>query len=94
MHSAFGADARARPRVILADRQQWIGWDMGEEARTVIDEALAALGVEMRPGVCIAAIDEADATLTTGERIAAETVVCCAGMRAHPLTGRFPCSPC
>src|SRR6516164_4208085 len=38
--TAFGADARARPRVILADRQRWIGSDMGEEARAVIDEAL------------------------------------------------------
>jgi NADH dehydrogenase len=48
------------------------------------------LGVETRPCVFIAAIDEAGATLTTGERIAAETVVWCAGMHAHPLTGRFP----
>ena len=63
---------------------------MGEEARAVIDEALAVLDVETRPGVSVAAIDEAGATLSTGEHIAAETVVWCAGMRAHPLTGRFP----
>ena len=90
LRTAFGTDARALPRVILADRQQWIGSDMGEEASAVIDEALAVLGVEMRPGVSVAAIDEAGATLTTGERIAAETVVWCAGMHADPLTGRFP----
>jgi NADH:ubiquinone reductase (H+-translocating) len=90
LRTAFGADARARPRVILADRQQWIGSDMGEEARAVIDEALTVLDVETRPGVSIAAIDEAGATLSTCEHIAAETVVWCAGMQAHPLTGRFP----
>ena len=78
------------PRVILADRQPWIGSDMGEEARAVIDEALAALGVETRPGVSVAAIDEDGATLSTGERIAAATVVWCAGMQAHPLTRLFP----
>ncbi|HJU16989.1 MAG TPA: FAD-dependent oxidoreductase [Stellaceae bacterium] len=77
-------------RVILADRQEWIGSDMGEEARAVIAEALAALGVETRPGVSVAAIDGEGAVLTSGERIAARTVVWCAGMEAHPLTRRFP----
>jgi NADH dehydrogenase len=78
------------PRVILADRQPWIGSDMGEEARAVIDEALASLGVETRPGISVAAIDGEGAVLTTGEHIAAETIVWCAGMEAHPLTRRFP----
>lgn len=78
------------PRVILADRQDWIGSDMGEEARAVIAEALTDLGIETRPGVSIAAIDGEGAVLETGERIAAATVVWCAGMAAHPLTRRFP----
>jgi NADH dehydrogenase len=84
------ADPSARPRVILADRQPWIGSDMGEEARVVIAEALAALGVETRPGVSVAAVDAEGATLSSGERIAAGTVVWCAGMQAHPLTRLFP----
>ena len=78
------------PRVILADREPWIGSDMGESARPVIAEALAALNIETRVGVSVACVDEDGATLTTGERIAAATVVWCAGMRAHPLTARFP----
>lgn len=78
------------PRVILADRQPWIGSDMGEGARRVIDKALAALGVETRPGVSLAAVDAQGATLTTGERIEAATVVWCAGLEAHPLTRLFP----
>ncbi len=45
------------PRVIIADRQPWIGSDMGEDARAVIAEALSSLGVESRPGVSVASID-------------------------------------
>jgi NADH:ubiquinone reductase (H+-translocating) len=84
------AGAPGEPRVIIADRQPWIGSDMGEEARGVIAEALAALGIESRPGVSVISIDGEGATLSTGERIAAATIVWCAGMQAHPLTARFP----
>ncbi len=80
----------AVPRVILADHAPRIGSDMGEGAVPVIEEALAALGVERRGGVSVASIDAAGATLESGERIEAETVVWCAGMRAHPLAATFP----
>lgn len=90
--AAGGAPSGPPPplRVILADRQPWIGSDMGESARPVIEEALRTLGIETRVGVSLALVDEQGATLTTGERIAAATVVWCAGMQAHPLTARFP----
>jgi NADH:ubiquinone reductase (H+-translocating) len=84
------ADASIKQRVIIADRQTWIGSNMGEEARKVIEEALSSLGVETRAGVSVAAIDEDGATLTTGERIDAATIVWCAGMQGHPLTACFP----
>ena len=46
----------SRPfRVILADHHPWVGSDMGEYARPVI-EALAALGIETRLGIDIVAI--------------------------------------
>jgi NADH:ubiquinone reductase (H+-translocating) len=89
LRAALGG-APGELRVIIADRQPWIGSDMGAEARAVIDEALSSLGVESRSGVSVAAIAEDGATLATGERIPAATVVWCAGMQAHPLTGRFP----
>jgi NADH:ubiquinone reductase (H+-translocating) len=87
------AQAAARepsPRVILADRQPWIGSDMGESARPVITKALETLGIETRVGVSVVSVDEEGAVLTTAERIAAATVVWCTGMQAHPLTARFP----
>ncbi|HZZ60495.1 MAG TPA: FAD-dependent oxidoreductase [Roseiarcus sp.] len=89
--SHLRASAHApRPRVILADHCAWIGSDMGEGARRVIAEALRNLGVETRPSVSVASIDAEGATLATGERIEAATVVWCVGMQADPLTARFP----
>jgi NADH:ubiquinone reductase (H+-translocating) len=89
LRAALGG-ARGTPRVIIADRQPWIGSDMGEAARAVIDEALSSLGVEQRPGVSVVAIDQDGAVFSTGERVSAATIVWCAGMQAHPLTARFP----
>ena len=80
----------ASPRVILADHAPRIGSDMGAQAVPVIEEALRALGVEMRGGVSVAAVDATGATLQDGERIEAAAVVWCAGMRAHSLTAAFP----
>jgi len=77
-------------KVILADHKPWIGSDMGDEARPVIAEAMAALAIDGRPGVSITAVDAGGVTLASGERIAAETVVWCAGMQANPLTKCFP----
>ncbi len=72
--------------VVLADHQPHVGSDMGESARPIIEEALAALGVETRLGVEVVAIDPAGLTLASGEFVPAATVVWCAGMRANPLT--------
>lgn len=85
---AIAGDAPAR--VILADRAPRIGSNMGDQACAVIDEALAALGVETRLGVTLASIDRHGALLASGETIAAETIVWCAGMRAHPLAASLP----
>ena len=82
-------DATAAARIILADRQAWIGSDMSEDARLVIAEALRTLGIETRVSVSLAAVDAEGATLTTGERIPAMTVAWCAGMKAHPIAGQF-----
>jgi NADH dehydrogenase len=77
-------------RVILADHNPYVGSDMGESARPVIEEALAALGIETRLGVEILAIHPDGITLGSGDKIPAATVVWCAGMRANPLTRLFP----
>ena len=91
LRAAFaGQNLAEAPLVVLADHQGQIGSDMGDGARAVIATALRSLGIEMRPGVSIAGVDPAGATLATGERIAAETILWCAGMQADPLAARFP----
>ena len=77
-------------RVILADHQPGVGSDMGAYARPVIEDALAALGVETRLGIEIVALGPTGVRLRSGEEIPAATVVWCAGMRANPLTRLFP----
>lgn len=77
-------------RVILADRNARVGSDMGDAARPVIEEALAALGIETRTAVDVVEVTPNGVTLRSGETIAAATVVWCAGMRAHPLTEQCP----
>ena len=77
-------------RVLLADRLGHIGSDMGEHARPVIDQALEGLGVETRTAIEIAAVDDGGVTLTDGTRIAADTIVWCAGLVASPLAACLP----
>jgi NADH dehydrogenase FAD-containing subunit len=91
LRAALGQAKTTRPfRVILAEHQLWVGSDMGEFARPVIEEALAEQGIEARLGIEISAIGPTAMRLTSGEEIPAATVVWCAGMRANPLTQLFP----
>ena len=91
LRSVLARAGMTRPcRVILADHSPLVGSAMGESARPVIEEALAALGVETRLGIDVVSIDPAGLTLASGEVVPAATVVWCAGMRANPLTGLFP----
>ncbi|OBF73974.1 NADH dehydrogenase [Mycobacterium sp. 852002-51613_SCH5001154] len=83
------AGSDVTPRVVLLDRSR-IGSDMGSSARPVIGAALEANGVETRAGVGVAAISERGVSLTSGEHLAAATVVWCAGMRASSLTEHLP----
>jgi NADH:ubiquinone reductase (H+-translocating) len=84
-----GAALNRSFRVILADHSSHVRSDMGESARPVIEEALAALGIETRLGIDIVSISPAGITLRSGAEIPAATVVWCAGIRANPLTRLF-----
>jgi NADH dehydrogenase len=75
----------ANPRVVLVDPNPVVGATIGEAGRPVVNEALAALGIETRLGVELAAADAAGITLTSGEFIPARTVVWCGGMKASSL---------
>jgi len=91
LHTVLARAKRMTPfRVILADHNPWVGSDMGEPARPVIEAALTALEIETRLGIDIASISPSGMTLRSGEEVPAATVVWCAGMRANPLTQLFP----
>jgi NADH dehydrogenase len=77
-------------RVVLVDRNPAVGSDMGASARPVIEQALSDNGVETRTGVGVDAVGREGVTLSSGEQLAAATVVWCAGMRACPLTEQLP----
>ncbi len=77
------------PRVILVDHNPRVGSDMGDSARPVIEKALADNTVATMTGEGVVAVDERSVTLSSGEVIAAATLVWCAGMRANRLTSQF-----
>jgi NADH:ubiquinone reductase (H+-translocating) len=83
------AGRNVEPRVVLIDHNPYVGSDMGASARPVIEAALFDNGVETMTGVGVAAVDEHGVTLSSGEVLAAGTVVWCAGMRASPLTAQL-----
>jgi NADH dehydrogenase len=89
LRELFGA-GRVASRVVLVDHNPLVGSDMGASARPVIERALSDIGVETRTGVGVTEVGRDGVALSSGERIAAATVVWCAGMRASPLTEQLP----
>jgi NADH dehydrogenase len=86
LRSVLDRAALAGPvRVVLVDHNPQVGSDMGDSARPVIEQALTALGVESRLGVRVDGLDGSEIRFDSGEAIATETVIWCAGMRASPL---------
>jgi NADH dehydrogenase len=77
-------------RVVLVDSNPAVGATIGAHARPVIETALASLEVETRLGVRVASVEAAGVHLSSGEFVAAQTVIWCAGMRASPLAASFP----
>jgi NADH dehydrogenase len=88
LRAILGKDTKLR--IVIVDRNSAIAPDMGAGPRPAIEEALHKLGVETRLGAGVAALDKSGVTLTSGERIEAETVIWAAGMRAAPLTAQIP----
>lgn len=76
-------------RIILVDPNPAVGATIGAQARPVIEAALSSLKVETRLGVRVASVEAAGVHLGSGEFVAAQTVIWCAGMRASRLAGSF-----
>jgi NADH dehydrogenase len=77
-------------RIVIVERANEIGPELGPNPRPVIIEALKDLGVEMKLGAAVTGVDAGGVVLTTGERINALTVVWTAGMVANELNQQVP----
>jgi NADH:ubiquinone reductase (H+-translocating) len=88
LHELF-AEGSVTPRVVLVDRNA-VGSDMGSSALPVIEQALSDNAIETRTGVSVVAVSKDGVSLSTGEQLAAATVVWCAGMHASALTEQLP----
>lgn len=80
---------KAETRIILVDRASQIGASLGNGPSDAIASALEKAGIEQRAGVTITSADREGVTLSTGERIASQTLVWTTGMRASPLAAQL-----
>lgn len=88
LRSVLGAETAVR--VIVVEREDAIGPDLGPGPRPVIEQALRELGVTLRLGVAVTSIDADGVSLSDGLRIASRTVIWTGGLRAHELAGQIP----
>ncbi|RGP65715.1 pyridine nucleotide-disulfide oxidoreductase family [Fusarium longipes] len=76
--------------VVLVESAPDVGPELGAGPRPTIMEALRSLGVELKLGAAVTAVDGNGVKLASGERIGAMTIVWTAGMRATHLTQQIP----
>jgi NADH dehydrogenase len=88
---AHGADGAAeRLRVVLIDRAETIGPELGPGPRPEIEAALAAAGVELRLGATVQALAADRVSFADGSVLAADAVVLATGMAASPFAAQVP----
>jgi NADH:quinone reductase (non-electrogenic) len=87
--AALGGEAHD-VRVVLVERADAVGPDIGAGPRPAILAALDEDGVEVRLGQSIAAVTPAGVRLEDGTSIPAATVIWTGGMQASPLTRDVP----
>lgn len=88
LRSIFGAETAVD--VIVVERADAIGPDLGPGPRPVIEQALRELGVALRLGAAVTSIDAGGVSLADGTRIASQTVIWTGGLRANELAEQIP----
>ncbi len=84
------AGAADMVRVVLVERAEVIGPELGAGPRPEIEAALAALDVDLRLGSALEKVTPEMLTLGDGTEIATTTAVWAGGMVASPLTAQIP----
>jgi NADH dehydrogenase len=88
---AHGAGAAAeRARIVLIDRAETVGPELGPGPRPEIETALAAAGIELRLGTAVQALAADRVSFTDSSDLAADAVVLATGMAASPFAAQVP----
>jgi NADH dehydrogenase len=88
---AHGAhDAAERLRIVLIDRADTIGPELGPTPRPVIEAALAADRVELRLGATVSALAADRVGFADGSVLSADAVALSTGMAAAPFAAQVP----
>jgi NADH dehydrogenase len=80
----------ARGRVLLVDRSDVVGEQLGSGPRAVIEAALDQLGIERRLRTTVTDLGDEYAVLSDGTKVQADAVVWSVGIRASELTRQIP----
>jgi NADH:ubiquinone reductase (H+-translocating) len=88
LRAALGDQAEVN--VIVVERNEAIGPDLGPGPRPVIEQALGELGVTWKLGAGVSSVDTGGITTADGQRIETSTVIWTAGVRASALTEQIP----
>ncbi|KAI0199820.1 FAD-containing subunit of NADH dehydrogenase [Astrocystis sublimbata] len=84
LRDIFGEDVNCQ--VVVVERDEEIGPDLGAGPRPFVTKALDDLGVETKLGTSVTGFDAEGITLYSGERIETLTAIWTAGVAATPLT--------
>lgn len=83
-------EAADAARIVLVDRADVLGAELGAGPREQIEQAVDELRIERRLSRTVASVTPDEVVLSDGEIIPAATVVWTAGMVASPLTAQIP----
>jgi NADH dehydrogenase len=76
----------ARGRVLLVDRSEVVGHQLGPGPRDQIEAALDELGIERRLRTTVTEVGDGYAVLSDGTNVEADAVIWCVGITASGLT--------
>lgn len=79
-----------RARILLIDRADVVGPELGDGPRPVIEAALAEARVELRLGATVTALGRDTVELTDGETMRADAVILTTGMAASEFVRNIP----
>lgn len=84
------AEAAERARIVLIDRADVVGPELGPGPRPVIEAALREASVELRLGAQISGLARDRVNFADGGSLAVDAVALATGMAAAPFTAQIP----